>query len=380
MPTAKKYLTIFTLLFLCISSVSARPKERPARVSKPLLWVVSHYGLMKKYTTNSKTYHNAVETANLYCTQSPIVVTDKKTTLAPDKHYYYSIGPYWWPDPQNPDGPYINQDGSINPEYYDYDAQVLIDFVDRCELLSIAYFFTENDKYYDAFVRQLRAWFVDEETLMYPNFEYSQVIKGHYNNKGRGKIEAYEFVDLIESIRMVSLIRPIERNTLVEVQKWFDTFADWLENAYGPTMRRIQNNVTLAYDVMLTDMYMFAGQNKKAKAIARTFAKRRIKTQINENGEQPAELVRASSVTYSIFNLNHILDYCYIVRQWYPRLYKQNQVRLDAAMLFLINTLNNPKDYKYSQKSGFDHCRSSLKNLLRRRSDLLGGDNSLIFE
>lgn len=347
------------------------------RVSKPLIWDVKHYEMMKKDTTNSKTYKNAIVDANRYCSQAPVAVTDKKKTLAPDKHYFYSVGPYWWPDPNNPDGPYINKDGSINPEYYEYDSPLLTDFVNRCEILSIAYFFTEDDKYYHAFVRQLRAWFVDEETLMYPNFEYSQVIKGQYNNKGRGKIEAYEFVDLLESVRMVTLIRPVDPETLTVMQKWFSTFADWLEKAYGPTMKRIQNNVTLAYDVMLTDMYIFAGEKKKAKSIAKTFAERRIYTQINENGEQPAELVRASSVTYSIFNLNHIIDYCYMVRQWYPNYYKKNKTRLDAAFTFLIDTLNNPDEYKYSQKSGFDHCRKSMKTLLYRRSVLLGGDDSL---
>src|SRR5689334_13854546 len=28
---------------------------------------------------------------------------------------YYSEGPYWWPDPKNPGGPYIRKDGERNP-------------------------------------------------------------------------------------------------------------------------------------------------------------------------------------------------------------------------------------------------------------------------
>jgi hypothetical protein len=31
-------------------------------------------------------------------------------------HDFYSEGDYWWPDPKNPDGPYIQKDGLTNPE------------------------------------------------------------------------------------------------------------------------------------------------------------------------------------------------------------------------------------------------------------------------
>ncbi|MFP4367259.1 MAG: alginate lyase family protein, partial [Bacteroidales bacterium] len=33
------------------------------------------------------------------------------------KNDYMSMGPYWWPDPEQPDGlPYIRRDGEVNPE------------------------------------------------------------------------------------------------------------------------------------------------------------------------------------------------------------------------------------------------------------------------
>src|SRR5438067_13340378 len=36
----------------------------------------------------------------------PAVVTDKHTLLPPsgDVHDYYSLSPYWWPDPSKPNG------------------------------------------------------------------------------------------------------------------------------------------------------------------------------------------------------------------------------------------------------------------------------------
>src|SRR5262245_17435085 len=44
----------------------------------------------------------------------PISVTQKSALLPPtnDKHDYFSLSPYWWPDPSKPDGlPYIRRDG-----------------------------------------------------------------------------------------------------------------------------------------------------------------------------------------------------------------------------------------------------------------------------
>ena len=49
----------------------------------------------------------------------PVYSVTHKKVLPPsgDKHDYMSQGPYWWPNPDTPDGlPYINKDGIRNPE------------------------------------------------------------------------------------------------------------------------------------------------------------------------------------------------------------------------------------------------------------------------
>ncbi|MFN0121981.1 MAG: alginate lyase family protein, partial [Blastocatellia bacterium] len=51
-------------------------------------------------------------------TTGPFTVT-AKTRVPPsgDRHDYLTLAPYWWPDPQKPDGlPYIRRDGETNPE------------------------------------------------------------------------------------------------------------------------------------------------------------------------------------------------------------------------------------------------------------------------
>src|SRR5437867_8489598 len=74
----------------------------------------------------------------------PQSVTAKQPT-APggDKHDYMSLSPYWWPDPNKPDGvPYMRKDGLVNPERAKYDLDPLDKLTKAVDSLSIAYYMT----------------------------------------------------------------------------------------------------------------------------------------------------------------------------------------------------------------------------------------------
>jgi len=50
-----------------------------------------------------------------YLNEQPITVTASHSPRsAGGLHDFFSEGDYWWPDPQNPDGPYIQHDGLTN--------------------------------------------------------------------------------------------------------------------------------------------------------------------------------------------------------------------------------------------------------------------------
>ena len=79
---------------------------------------------------------------------------------------FYSEGPYWWPDPKNPAGPYIRRDGETNPDRFvdnDRDLNRVCDVV--LSLGTAAYLF-EEPKYTKRAAEVLRAWFLDEKTRM----------------------------------------------------------------------------------------------------------------------------------------------------------------------------------------------------------------------
>lgn len=320
-----------------------------------------------KNDRNSEYVQEVIRQADIYCLESPVVVTNKNKTFAPDNHYYCSLSCYWWPDPQNP-GHYINRDGYVNPERDQYDRNKLTVLADRCQVLGKAFYLTQNDKYYHVFIRQLKAWFIDEATFMYPNFAYSQVVPGQRNNKGKssGTIDAYPFNTVIESIRLVNSVKRIDNKTLSSLQSWFYNFAEWASQEYGKIMLNANNNVSLAYDVSLVNMYLFSGNDEKAKIIADSFASRRINNQIEEDGKQPAELKRTKAFSYSLYNLTHIIDFCLLARYWDEDYYEHNGKRVDAAISFLDYYINNKNRFPYQQITSWEDCRKTFDGQLKR--------------
>ena len=358
---------LVSLLLLLLLPCQARVKN-----DRPLVWDMSQLDKMRKEGGTSKAAKKILAEADELCGQAPLAVTDKKKlTFEPEKHYFCSIGRYWWPDSLNP-GKYVNRDGEVNPAIKDYDNERLSTMVSRCKTLSKAFYISGEKKYYDAFILQLRVWFLDKETYMYPTFEYSQVVPGQNGNKGRstGLISAYEFNTLIESIRLVNGEKKINRRTMKGMQKWFLAFAEDSESRYGKQFRDEKNNISLAFDVTMANMYLFAGKEKKAKTIVDEFASLRIERQIMEDGRQPEELKRTKAYTYSVFNLTHIVDMCYLARYWYPNYYLTHSERIDKAFQYLGQYVENAENFPYQQITSWDKCWKDYKKQSERIKQL----------
>src|SRR5207253_2807823 len=68
-----------------------------------------------------------LKAAQRYLNESPVTVTAASSPRSTGgKHDYFSEGDYWWPDPQNPGGPYIQRDGMSNPDNFNGHRAALI--------------------------------------------------------------------------------------------------------------------------------------------------------------------------------------------------------------------------------------------------------------
>src|SRR6188474_1652022 len=64
-------------------------------------------------------HDRVLKAADGYLKEEPVTVTAASSPRsAGGKHDFFSEGDYWWPDPANPDGPYIQKDGMTNPDNF----------------------------------------------------------------------------------------------------------------------------------------------------------------------------------------------------------------------------------------------------------------------
>lgn len=364
----RKYIIgLFKIVFPFVFGILCTTMLK-ANQTKPLIWNMTELEQMRNdYPKNIKA-QSIIKDAEHFCQSSPIVIIkDRVLSIEPNEHFFCSMGPYIWPDTNNP-GKYISIDGKTNPDSRYYDSGKLSQMAIRCEKLSKAYYITHERKYYKAFILQLKAWFINKGTYMLPNFEYAQIRadQNYFKGTSTGMIDAYPFNTIIESIRLVEGEKKINRGTLKRLKKWFFDFAEWAEDRYGIFFREKGNqNISVAYDVTIVNMYLFAGNSTKCKDIVDGFAERRILKQIKEDGSQPEELKRPIAFAYSLYNLTHFLDFCYLVRTWDEEYYVKHGARIDKAFLYLQHYASLSY-FPYQKISDWDKVRSDLYEQVKR--------------
>ena len=85
------------------------------RIAVALIVVVATY--VAPADLRSQERERVIAAADRYLTRPPQTITAfRAARSAGGPHDFFSEGDYWWPDPQNPDGPYIRRDGESNPD------------------------------------------------------------------------------------------------------------------------------------------------------------------------------------------------------------------------------------------------------------------------
>ena len=78
-----------------------------------------------------------------YASQAPLTITAFPTNRsAGGLHDFYSQADYFWPNPKNPNGPYINRDGQSNPENFDEHRKTMVALSIQMPALTAAWLLT----------------------------------------------------------------------------------------------------------------------------------------------------------------------------------------------------------------------------------------------
>jgi hypothetical protein len=249
-----------------------------------------------------------VREADKHLDMDPVSVMQKEQTPpGGSKHDYTSLSKYWWPDPKSKDGlPYIRKDGQINPETKNIsDEDNLNKMIKAVEDLSLAYYITGNINYSDKAVQLLRVWFLDENTKMNPNMNYSQFIPGKSDGRGTGIIDSHGLPAIIDALGFLEGSKSWGKGDISKIKLWFSQYLDWLiTSKNGKDESKAKNNHGSWYDVQVASISLFLDKKDQAGKYLEDVKTKRISIQIKPDGKQPFELERTTSWQYSVFNLS----------------------------------------------------------------------------
>ena len=317
---------------------------------------------------NSSEYKKIVRKADEIVGQKPVAVTDKTKCLSGDIHNYESLATYYWPDPDNPGGPYIPKDGYTNPETKQYDFQRLLQLNENCTYLSKAFFLTGDTKYHDWLCHQLDTWFLSRETRMNADMEYSQFIPGRNKNKGMpgGVLDAYRLVDVMESVLLADQMKSIGRSRRKALRRWFNALGGWMVSSpNGQKASQMANNHAIAYNGTLLEIALFTGNKTLRDGAIQRFVQN-VESQIDEDGKMPRELSRTKAFTYSIFNLSHIAEVCSMIRNSGQDLPVSTVNRIRKSARYLSSFVGKKETFPYKEIEKWETQEKVLGKVLQR--------------
>src|SRR5277367_626697 len=125
-----------------------------------------------------------------YVTLPPHTITSYPTPRSPGGlHDYFSQADYFWPDPADPNGKYVNRDGQSNPDNFNDHRKAMIALSIQMHALTAAWLLTKDARYGKHAADHLRAWFITPDSRMTPNLEYSQGVHGVSTGRSFGIID-----------------------------------------------------------------------------------------------------------------------------------------------------------------------------------------------
>lgn len=331
-------------------------------------------------------YKTLIGRADALLDAEPLSVMMKdKVPASGDKHDYMSQARYFWPDPSKPDGrPYISRDGLSNPEINRLDRIRLGITADRIKTLSLAWYFSDDEKYARKAVELIRVWFLDKATLMNPNLEYAQVAPGYINDKGRsyGLIDTYSFVEMLDAVALLEKSESFTKKDRKNLKKWFSDLTDWMmKSPQGMEEANAANNHSVAYDAQIIAFALYTGDTATAEKIISALPEKRIFKQIKTDGSQPHELTRTLAYHYSNYNIEHFIDIMLMSKKLGIDIDKAESSEgsnFYKGVDFLAGYVGKDvEQWPYKQISGWDEVVQSVcKSLYRSAGYLLAGSET----
>ncbi|WP_165842272.1 alginate lyase family protein [Paenibacillus xerothermodurans] len=272
-----------------------------------------------------------------------------------DPHDYTSEAPYWWPDPVNPEGPYIRKDGVTRHHRFMGHRQAIDDLSNTVFILCIAGYCLDNKRYLSRAAELLRMWFLDPATRMNPHIEYGEAIKGICSGRAAGVIVLRQVDRIVHAMGFLGEYAEWQ-SELDGMRQWLSQMLDWLTTSeIGIAESKAGNNHAVWWATHVAAYAAFTGNDEKLRLAADHYKSAIIPEQVAPDGSLPKELERTRSFHYTLFNLDAMALLCEVAHYRGENLWMyatEDGRGIRQAIRFVLPYLDNPYLWQWPQIDG----------------------------
>ncbi len=299
--------------------------------------------------------------------RGPWSVTSARPSNTPaGKHDFFSEGPYWWPDPANPNAPYIRRDGEVNPQRFTQNNEDLGKLSNAVLCLATAASLLPGEsgaeRYSERAWELVRVWFADAETRMNPNLEFGQAIRGHGWGRGIGLIDTVPLIYLTPGVLLLGQLPGADKTAETAFRAWFRDFLRWmLTSEKGVDERDQPNNHATWWAVQVAAYATYVKDDHALLEAWKLYFEKLVPGQLKPDGSTPLEEARTRSLGYSAMNLDGLALLCRMGQFWNMELWEYeapNGASVAKSVAYLMPHLESPGKWRKQQISPFEPSRS----------------------
>jgi hypothetical protein len=294
-----------------------------------------------------------LEAATRYLALQPRTLTSFPSSRSPGGvHDYFSQADYFWPNPQDPDGKYINRDGQSNPDNFNDHRKAMVALSIQMPALTAAWVLTGDRRFGQRAADHLRAWFIHPDTRMNPNLEFSQGVHGVSTGRSYGIIDT---LHLVEVARAASILSPTLLNAIEQqaLNDWFRAYLHWMQTSEkGIAERDTVNNHAICWALQAVEFARLIDDQPTREEVRTQYKTLFVPNQMALDGSFPRELARTKPYSYSIFNFDIMATLCQSLKEDGPSLYSfvlPDGRGICKAAAFLYPYLENKGTWPYKQ-------------------------------
>lgn len=281
------------------------------------------------------------------------VTTQRPVGFDIDPHDYFSDAPYFWPDPKNPNGPYIRHDGKRNPNRFVRNRND-IGAMSECVLtMGIGSYFLGEDRCAKHGTEVLNTWFLDPKTKMNPHLEHGQAIHGINDGRGTGLIDTVSLIHCVQGILLMDKAGRLDSATATGLRDWFAKFLNWMTtSAKGKAEGHSGNNHATWWTAQVAAYATFTRNQDTLNMAWQHYKDYLVPTEIRPDGSCPREEARTKSLGYTVMNADAFATICRIAQTWGVDLWEYktpNGISYEKVVRYVEPYVLHPNTWKKEQ-------------------------------